>query len=84
MRAEGRNLLNRASHVTLRIAASLLATWTFAAASAPYIPTDDAQVLERLPGRGTAQFRELKSLQTAAAEAPNDPVRASALATAYI
>lgn len=52
--------------------------------AAPFIPTDDAQVLERLPGRTTAQFRELKSLQAAAAQAPEDLTRATALATAYV
>ena len=52
--------------------------------AAPFIPTDDAQVLERLPSRSTAQFRELKSLQAAAAQAPNDLTRATALATAYV
>ena len=28
--------------------------------AAPYVPTDDAQVLERLPSRSTPQFRELQ------------------------
>jgi hypothetical protein len=54
------------------------------ASAAPFLPTDDAQVLERLPSRNTTQFRELKTLQAAAAQAPNDLVRATALATAYI
>jgi hypothetical protein len=54
------------------------------APAAPFLPTDDAQVLERLPSRNTAQFRALKSLQAATAQAPNDLPRATALATAYI
>jgi len=54
------------------------------ALAAPFLPTDDAQVLERLPGRNTPQFRQLKSLQAAAAQAPNDLASATALATAYI
>jgi hypothetical protein len=53
------------------------------AAAAPFVPTDDAQVLETLPSLPVAQLRELKSLQAAAARAPNDPDRAVALATAY-
>src|SRR5438034_2128905 len=59
--------------------------WLAAGAhAAPFVPPDDAQVLEHLPGRNTAQFRELKSLQAAAAQAPNDLTRAAALATGYI
>jgi hypothetical protein len=53
-----------------------------AVAAAPFLPTDDAQVLERLPSRSTPQFRDLKSLQAAAA--PGDLGRALPLATAYI
>ena len=52
--------------------------------AAPFIPADDAQVLEHLPSRSTPQFRELKSLQAAAVQAPNDLGRATALATAYV
>ena len=54
------------------------------ATAAPHLPIDDAQVLERLPSRTTPQFRELKVLQAAAAQAPNDLSRAVALATAYV
>src|SRR5262245_64863133 len=50
----------------------------------PFTPTDDAQVIERVPGRTSAQFRELKSLQAAAAQAPRDLGRATFLAAAYI
>ena len=42
------------------------------ALAAPFVPTDDAQVLERLPDRSSAQYRDLKRLQAAAAAAPND------------
>ena len=52
-------------------------------ASAPYVPADDAQVLERLPERTTPQYKDLKRLQAQAAAAPNDAARATALADAY-
>lgn len=72
-------------HVVIAIAAAISAMRIVGTASAaPFLPTDDAQVLERLPGRATPQFRELKSLQTTAAQAPNDLARATALATAYV
>jgi hypothetical protein len=49
-----------------------------------FVPTDDAQVLERLPGGSAMQLRQLKSMQAAAAQSPNDLARATALATANI
>ncbi|MFO1397598.1 MAG: tetratricopeptide repeat protein [Burkholderiales bacterium] len=49
----------------------------------PFMPTDDAQVLERLPARPAAQARELDRLRDAARAAPADPVRAAALAEAW-
>jgi tetratricopeptide (TPR) repeat protein len=52
--------------------------------AAPYLPTDDAQVLERLPSRSTPQFRELRLRQAEAAKSPRDLPAALALATAYI
>lgn len=66
--------------------AAAVATFVVAATAwaAPFRPTDDAQVLERLPGGGTPQSTRLKSLQVAAAQAPNDLGRATALASAYI
>ena len=48
------------------------------------MPADDAQVLERLPGRSTPQFRELKRCAPPRSQAPNDPAPATALATAYV
>jgi hypothetical protein len=62
----------------------MAALFAAGAAAAPFLPNDDAQVLERLPGRTAPQFRELKSLQVAAAQAPGDLTRAVALATAYV
>ncbi len=53
------------------------------AIAAPYVPADDAQVLERLPERATPQFRELKRLQAQATAAPNDVRIATALADSY-
>jgi len=50
---------------------------------APFVPTDDGEVLERLPDRNTAQYRELKRLQAAAAAAPSHVAEAIALANAY-
>lgn len=56
--------------------------WGFVAA-APFVPTDDAQVLERLPDRSAPQYRDLRRLQAAATGAPGDFARAVALANAY-
>ena len=66
--------------------------WLFAAAlsaicapaiAAPFVPADDAQVLERLPDRNTAAQRELKRLREAVSAAPKDVAVAVALAEAY-
>ena len=67
-------------------AASAIASLSIAATlcAAPFLPTDDTQVLEHLPGRNTAQYRELKALQALAARQPEDLSRASALAATYI
>jgi Tfp pilus assembly protein PilF len=54
------------------------------ACAAPFVPTDDALVLEQLPSRSTPQFREIKALQLASAQAPGDLQRALPLAAAYI
>ena len=49
------------------------------------MPADDAQVLERLPGRErTAIPRAEVAAARAAVQAPNDPAPATALATAYV
>src|SRR3954469_16703347 len=52
--------------------------------AAPFTPTDDAQVLERLVERSTPRYRELKALQASLAQLPNDLARATALASAHI
>ena len=54
-----------------------------AASATPFVPADDAQVLERLPGRSGAQVRELARVRVAAAAAPADVAAAVALADAY-
>ena len=54
-----------------------------AVAGKPFVPADDGQVLERLPYRNTAQYRELKRLQAAAAAAPSHVAAATSLANAY-
>jgi len=81
-----RNDSARTSRVMAIFAARIAATWLTATAAiaAPYVPTDDAQVLERLPGGTAAQLRQLKSMQAARAAAPNDLSRATELATANI
>ncbi len=52
--------------------------------AAPFVPNEDAQVLERLAERNTPQYRQLKVLQAALARAPGDMSRATALAAAHI
>jgi hypothetical protein len=81
VRTRGDDRLGRAVRFAAGIAALFAAS---GATAAPFLPTDDAQVLERLPSRTTAQFRALKSLQAANVQAPNDLPRATELATAYI
>lgn len=63
------------------VVAALLAST--APLAAPYLPSDDAQVLERLP-RTTASSRELKALKAAAAQGSADVASATALARRYI
>jgi tetratricopeptide (TPR) repeat protein len=53
------------------------------AAATPYVPADDARVLERVPARGGAQARELARLKAAVTAAPGDVGAAVALADAY-
>jgi Tfp pilus assembly protein PilF len=55
-----------------------------AALAAPYVPKDDAQVLERLPARrGDPVMTELRGLQAAATARPGDPAAAARLARRY-
>lgn len=51
---------------------------------APYVPKDDAQILERLPGRrDDPAMAQLRRLRAALAASPNDPGAAAALAQRY-
>jgi hypothetical protein len=64
--------------------ALFLGIYVSAAISAPYVPADDAQVLERLPLRPTdPAAAELRKLQASAAARPDDPATAAALARRY-
>ncbi len=83
MVCDGRRI-GRASNLRSCVALIAWAGCISAAAAAPYVPTDDARVLERPSVRSTPRFREFKSLQAAATQAPNDPAAATALATAYV
>lgn len=53
------------------------------AAAEPFVPADDAQVLERLPDRSAVEYRDLKRLRAEAAAAPASVDAAVALADAY-
>jgi len=67
-----------------RAATAVLALTLYGfAVAAPFVPADDAQVLERLPDRSAPQYRDLKRLQATAAAAPDDAASAVALADAY-
>lgn len=70
----------------MRLRAFLLASlvpFSLALHAKPYLPADEAQVLERLPVRAVTQTRELDDLRAAARAAPDDPVRAAAVADAW-
>jgi Tfp pilus assembly protein PilF len=65
-------------------AALFLGVYVSAASSAPYVPADDAAVLERLPmRRADPAAAELRKLQAAAAAHPDDAAAAAALARRY-
>ncbi len=64
--------------------AMLLASTAAVVAAVPYVPKDDAAVLERLPSRpGDPVAAELRSLRAAAAAAPGDATAAARLARRY-
>lgn len=49
-----------------------LTVYAASTAAAPYVPTDDAVVLERLPERGDPGLRELKRMRAALAATPRN------------
>ena len=52
--------------------------------AAPYLPKDDAEILERLPSRrDDPAMAELRGLRAALAAAPGDPAAAASLAQRY-
>ena len=63
-----------------RIGVLLLALWACAAEAKPYVPQDDALVLERLPEKGDPALRELKRMRAALAGAPRNLDVAAAVA----
>lgn len=70
----------------MRALGSALAAGALAvtAVAAPFVPTDDAQVLERLPWRaGDETARELAALRAAAAAARQDATASAELADRY-
>ena len=61
-----------------------LAVFCTALQAAPHTPTQDSQVIERLPFRpGDTTARELSALRAAVAKKPTDPEPALALAQRY-
>ncbi len=71
-------------NIKLLCAGLFLGVCVPAAISAPYVPADDAAVLERLPlRRADPAAAELRKLQASAAAHPEDPAAASALARRY-
>lgn len=79
--ASPRFLRFRIPALLLSISALALA---LAADAAPRRPTDDAEVLERLPSRaGDAGARELRALRAAMSAAADDPLPAGRLAQRY-
>ena len=58
--------------------------WAGGAGAAPFVPTDDAAVLERLPAKpGDLAQRELRALRASLAADPRNPERAASLARRY-
>jgi Tfp pilus assembly protein PilF len=86
-RSAGRDPAVRPSWARRAASSLSLALGLFAAVStaAPFIPTDDAQVLERLPYRPLdPEVRALRKMRTELAQAPGDLDLAVRLARRYI
>lgn len=69
-----------------RIAASLWFSFLLLQTlhAAPYVPTSDNAVIERLPGRNDPAQQEFRRLRAELAASPNDVQRATQLARRYI
>ena len=68
----------------MRVWVVLLALFAHAAVAAPYLPSGDAVVLERLPVRpGDPVAAELRRLRAAVTASPSDPSAAASLARRY-
>ena len=63
------------------VAAAVILAGVFSADAAPYVPADDAQVLERLPTAGNQNLRELRRLHADLARNPGDLALAIRVAT---
>jgi len=63
------------------VAAAVTLAGAFSACAAPYLPADDAQVLERLPTAGNQNLRELRRLHADLARNPEDLALAIRVAT---
>lgn len=70
--------------VTFLIAVAMTAILPGAARAEPFIPTDDAQILEHLATPGGATKRELRALRRSLQENPTDLALAVDLARRYI
>jgi hypothetical protein len=66
------------------LAAVLLAAVTALARAEPYLPTDDAEVVERLPTPAAGTQRELRSLREELGKNPTDLALAVRLARRYL
>lgn len=71
-------------HPVLVKAAFLTCLMSAIVHAAPYVPTDGAQVVERLPVQSTTEQREMQRLRAALAAAPGNAQLATALARRYI
>ena len=67
--------------IVAAVAAAVILVRIFSACAAPYVPADNAQVLERLPTAGNQNLRELRRLHADLARNPGDLALAIRVAT---
>jgi Tfp pilus assembly protein PilF len=79
-------VVRRQMRFSLHLAASAGLAWTIASAAhaAPYVPSDGAQVIERLPSRNDPALRDLKRLRVELAANPANLALAVDVARRYI